>query len=172
MDRPRGFQKVEAPRFQDNRLMKVVRLSALLTSRLYLQEIFLILISVRGWVDPRTTVRPEELCQWKIPVTLSGIEPATFRLVAQCLNQLCYGMPRLSWVLRDNATDLFGSYSVRIWTGALAVLIEAFLINLLNYFIKFWHTAFPEVTPNIFNFHSVWIRNQKLITFHATLMTL
>ena len=35
LDRPRGFQEVEAPRFQDNRHMKVVRLSALRTGRLY-----------------------------------------------------------------------------------------------------------------------------------------
>jgi hypothetical protein len=35
LDTPRGFQEVEAPIFQDNRHMNVVRLSALRTGRLY-----------------------------------------------------------------------------------------------------------------------------------------
>lgn len=69
--------------------MNVVRLSALHTGHLYLPRKY-------SWYSclleaestPRVIVWPKALCQWKIPVAPSGIEPVTFQLVAQCLNQL------------------------------------------------------------------------------------
>jgi hypothetical protein len=45
----------------------------------------------------------EGLIKLKNPVTLLGIDPATFRLVAQCLNQLRYCMPpeKMAEVIND-----------------------------------------------------------------------
>jgi hypothetical protein len=48
------------------------------------------LISLRDYIGPRAIVRLEKLDQLKYPVTSSGFETATFRLVAWCLNQLRY----------------------------------------------------------------------------------
>ena len=68
--------------------MEVVRLSALRSCRLYPRKYSWHSFLLRGLVNTRVIVRSEGLCQWKIPMTPLEIEPATFRLVAQCLNQL------------------------------------------------------------------------------------
>jgi len=48
------------------------------------QEIFPVLVFLSSWIDRRVI----GLCEWKIPMTTSGIETANFQLLAQCLNQL------------------------------------------------------------------------------------
>jgi hypothetical protein len=40
-------------------------------------------------------MQPVELGQFKNPMTSSVLEPATFRLVAYCLNQLRYRVPQI-----------------------------------------------------------------------------
>jgi hypothetical protein len=103
---PWGVWEVKAPGFLDNWHIKVVTLSALRTGRLYPQEY------------PGTHFRKAEstLGTWtcrmprkKSPVTWPGIDPGTFRLVAQHLNHYATPGPSdiyLPLTLVQNVTTL------------------------------------------------------------------
>ena len=84
--------RVPGGRLQDIRRMKVVRLSARapLLPRRYSWHSFLL--------EAGTT---PELSHWKILMTASGIEPATFQLIAQCLDQLRQRVPPLTFRRRN-----------------------------------------------------------------------
>jgi hypothetical protein len=128
---PQCYKRFDAPRCPHNRHVKVVRLLALCNGHLdaYPQEIFLELISVRGWFDPRAIVWPEELSQWQIAVTPLGIKPATFWRVGQYLSQPRHCVTRNSSVTGMN---LWLTYYGTIWSCthiSLQVLTEFLHLN-------------------------------------------
>ena len=82
--RPLGLQDVKAPRISIQSTHESGKVfSPKLRPPFPPQKISLELISVRGWGDPNFIVGPEGLCQWKSQMIQSGIEPTTFRLMAQ-----------------------------------------------------------------------------------------
>jgi len=87
-------------------------MSALSTGRLYPQEVFMVLISVRGWVDSRTIVRPEGLCQWTFSVTPAEIEPATSCLIMQCPHTI------LSDIYKSGLSYLFNTLIVKLFLSS------------------------------------------------------
>ena len=83
LDRPCGFKECEAPRFQNNRHMKAVRLSALRTGRLYSPG------NIPGTHFCKRQGHPQDHRIMSIKNSngiIGRVEPATFRLVAQYLH--------------------------------------------------------------------------------------
>jgi hypothetical protein len=96
-DRLLGFQDVEAPRISRQSALEGGRVvSPAHRPPLPPKKDFGYSFLSEADLTPGTQCSQND-CHWKIPVTPSGIEPATFRLVSQCLNQLHHRVPHLSF---------------------------------------------------------------------------
>ena len=115
----------------------MVSLSASRTGRLYPQEMFLVFIFTRGWVDPMVMVRSEGNMSLKKPVTPPGIVTGTVRLEAQHLNHYATPGPQLYRSIRSNWTEVYDviiqeykeqfNRSIRSkWTEVYDVIIQKY----------------------------------------------
>jgi hypothetical protein len=130
-----------------------------------LQFILLVLIPVRGWVDPRATVWPERLCQWIILILPSRIEPTTSRLLAKWLNKLGHRMPPFYYLFY-----VFYFVYVNMWPIQHAA-------NGFSNFRLFLHISysFKLANPTIAQYNSICavlfrILSPKIIFYNHDLM--
>jgi hypothetical protein len=93
---------------------------------------------------PGPWCRREGLNQWKILVTPSEIEPAAFRLIAQCLNQLLNPVPHNSGSTTRISETFFIIAAFIAWTEILEDSTDDLLTELWHGYWRCWIRFFLQ----------------------------
>jgi hypothetical protein len=99
---PWGCERLRLAHFLDNPHTDGGEVVSIMRRPPFTRRKILVLISVIRLSRPLDHSTAERIRSVKILMTSSGTEPATFRLVAQCLNQLRYGVPPFPHLLTPN----------------------------------------------------------------------